>query len=512
MLTSYISLSVKVDWNNDGAYSQAGDDVSADTRYPVSTSRGRSSATDQPKAGTGSFRLRNGEGTYTPFNTASALYPNVIGGRPVTIVATYGGVSYPIFVGRCGPESGRFAPDGDISFAMVDAFEELRKGKTSTDLQTDVMVHEIIEQVLDDVGWSASARILDSPSQMLGVFGNRSFKEDPLTVLQMAARQELGGCLFVDREGNMRFQNRANRAMQPLFATLTGTFDDLIPTLRQEDLVDTVRGAYARFTVDADLSAVYTMSSTGRPIYPGLDARNRFEVTFNGVGATGVIEPIATTDYTANSAADGTGNDETSRVTVNSLSASSKGGAIWFESTESGTVYLTALQIRGYAIDGATEDNVIEVEVVAPVLSGQQLDESFEWNDDGTAVGGWANWQASWRGTSQPRLTLTLTPDTDALMAFVLGAEIGKRISIDDRAAPWLTQVYGSYFIEAIDLQILGPGEATATWTLLSSDMVGGSMAVISSDLDAIARKLMFVGDFATIATDTATTGSKVGY
>ena len=29
--------------------------------------------------------------------------------------------------------------------------------------------------------------------------------------------------------------------------------------------------------------------------------------------------------------------------------------------------------------------------------------------------GGWAGWQASWRGTSQPRLTLSITADTDAL-------------------------------------------------------------------------------------------------
>lgn len=511
-LTGYVSLSVRVDWNNDGAYSQPGDDVSADVRYPVSTSRGRSAATDEPKAGSARFALRNGEGTYTPFNSASPLYPHVIGGRPVTIVATYLGVEYPVFVGRCGPETGRFAPDGQIEFAALDAFEELRKGKTSTELLRDMHVHEVIGQVLDDIGWPALKRLVDAPSQLLSVFANKSFKEAPLTTLQLAARQELGGMVLIDRGGNFCFYSRDHWAKQPVYATLSGTFDDLIPTLRQEDLVDTVRGAYARFAVDASLSAVYTMSADGRPLYPGLDARNRFEVTFNGIGATGVIEPVAVTDYTANTQPDGSGTDSTAQVVVHSLSASSKGGAIWFENLDSGPLYLSALQIRGYAIQGATEDNVIEVEVTSPLITGQQLDEQFEYNDDGLAVGGWAGWQASWRGTSQPRLTLSITADTDALMAIVLGAEIGKRVTVSDTGAPWLTQVTGDYFIEGIDLEIKGPGEVTATWTLLSSDMVAGSMAAISSDLDAIARGLMFVGDFAVIASDSATTGAKVGY
>lgn len=515
MLTSYISLSVKVDWDNDGSYSQAGDDVSADCRYPVSTSRGRSSATDQPKAGTGSFRLRNGEGTYTPFNMSSPLYPNVIGGRPVTIVATYGGVDYPIFVGRCSPDSGRFAPDGDLTFTMIDAFEEFRKGTTSTALLQDVRVDEIIGQVLDDIGWPATARVLFRGADTLGVFANAAYKENPLATMQMAARQELGGMLLMDREGNVMFQSRDYPAIQAPLATLTGTFDDLVPSLRQEDLVDRVRGAYARYVVETELSAVYTLSASGRPIYPGLDVRNKFEGTFNGAGATGAIEPISVMDYSANSAFDGSGTDKTSAVTVESLEASSRGFTIWFRNSDTNTAYLVgspALQIRGYAISGATEDNMVDVDVVAPVLTGQTLEVRYEWNDDGNAVSGWVNYQSTVRGEMQPRVTLQITPDTDALMALVLSADIGDRITLSDVAAPWLTQITGDWFIEAIDLEISGAGEATAIWTLFSSDMVGGSMAAMSSDLDAIGRKLMFVGDFSVMATDTATTGAKMGY
>lgn len=510
-LTSYLSVSAKIDWDADGDFTDSGEDVSADLRYPITTSRGRASATDQVKAGTGSFRLRNGDGTYNPFYTSSPLYPNVLPARDVKLTVTYNGVEYPLFRGRCSPDSGRFAPDGDISFTMIDAFEDFRKGKTSTSLLQDYRVDQVIAQVLDDIGDTA-LRSLDASPQTLGVFGNRAFKEDPLTVIQMATRQELGGLFFIARDGTRTFHSRDHAALELVFANLDGTFDDLVPSLRQEDLADTVRGAYARFQVASELSAIYTMSATGRPIYPGTQSRNRFEGTFNGVGAIGAIEPIASTDYTANDAADGTGADVTSHVTVDSLIATSKGFAIQFTSTATSVVYLTALQIRGYAIDGATEDNVIEATVASPVLTGQTLEETFEFNDDGLSVSGWVGWNAAVRAEMQPRITLRITPDTDALMAIVLGADIGKRVTLADASAPWLTQITGDWFIEAIDLSIDGPGEATATWTLFSEDVVAGSMAVISSDLDAIARKLMFIGDFAVIADDTSVTGAKVGY
>lgn len=512
MLSSYVSLSVKVDWDADSNFDGEGEDVSADVRYPLVTRRGRSSATDGTSAGTGQFSLRNGEGTYTPFYASSPLYPNVLPGREVIVVATYNGTEYPVFRGRCTPEAGRFASDGEMMFSMIDAFEELRKGKITTELLQDLRVDEVIGQVLDDIGWDPMRRILEPSPETLAVFANEAFKEDPLTVLQRAAHQDIGGVFLIDREGNAWFQSRDHRAMQTSFITLEEQFDELVPSLRQEDLVDTVRGAYARFTVGAALSAVYTMSSTGRAIYPGTDERNTFEVTFNGVGATGTIEPIATTDYTANSSPDGSGTDKTAQLLVSSFAASSKGGVISFENLDSSPVYITALQVRGYAIDGATEDNVIELPVPSPVLTGQTLEDAFEFNENGQAVLGWVRWQTFARGQLVPRLMLRLTPDSDELMAAVLGAEIGKRVTIRDTAAPWLTQLSGDFFIEAIELTINGAGEATAVWTLFSDDMVGGSMAAISSDLDAVARKLMYVGDFATIAADDAVDGYRVGY
>lgn len=503
-LTSFLNVSAKVDWNNDGDFSDSGENVSADLRYPVHTSRGRASSTDEFRAGSAGFRLKNETGEYTPFYSSSSLYPNVLPGRPCQLQVSYNSVTYDLFAGRCSPESGRFSSGGDIDFGALDAFEDFRKGKTKTELLENVRVDEILDQLLDDYGWPAGARDLDTAAQTVGLFMNAGYIEPTLEALQRAAKQELGGGLFISKAGDVRFQNRNHRSATAAIATLTRTFDDLIPSLRQEDLVDEVRGAYARFTIASDPTIVYTLSAQGRAIYPGSDARNRFEGTFNGAGVKDAIEPVGATDYFANAAADGSGTDKTAQLVVDSFAATSGGFVIQFENLDSSTVYLygdPAFQVRGLPIAASSEDNVVTATVASPIVTGQTLEQEFEHNDDASSVVGWVNYQRSSRGVMQPRLTLQLTPDTDALMAVVLGAELGDRVTLDDTGAAWLTNIAGDYFIEAIDLEIRGPGEATARWSMFPKDLVLGAFFRISGaalsgdDYSTIADASDLVGD-----------------
>lgn len=508
-LSSFLSVVAKVDWDGDDDFGDTGEDVSADTLYPVVTRRGRASATDSFAAGMGMFSLRNDDGRYTPFYASSPLYPNVLPGRTCQLQVSYDSVTYDLFKGRCSPATGRFAPDGQLDFEAIDAFESFRKGKSKTALLETKRVDEIITTLLDDYGWPAAARDLDTALQTIGVFANSDgYIEPTLNALLRAAKQELGGGLFMAKNGDVRFQNRNHRSAVAALATLTRTFDDLVPSLRQEDLVDEVRGAYARFTVDTADTIVYTLSAEGRPIYPGVDARNRFEGTFNSAAVKAAIEPVATTDYNANSAVDGTGTSKTAQLVVDSFEATSRGFVIQFESLDQTVMYLVgapAFQVRGKAVSASSEDNVIIATVAAPILTGQTLEDAFEHNDDASAVLGWVNWQRSARGTMQPRLTLQLTPDTDALMVSVLSAELGDRLTLDDTGAAWLTQIAGDWFIEAIELQILGPASATVRWTLFPRDLVAGSFFRISGASGA-------GQDYSTIAAAAATTGDRIAY
>ena len=503
-LTSFLSVALKVDWANDGSFASAGDDVSADARYPISTSRGRAKATDEFSAGTGSFRLNNATGDYTPLYASSPLYPNVLPGRPVLATVTYNSITYDLFKGRCTPESQRSrGGDPEMGFSMVDAFEQLRLGLTNTALQQGKRVDEIITAILDDIGWAAGDRSLDTGPETMTVFTNHN--RLPINALQLAAKQDPGAALFMSRAGKVVYQNRYYRSLQPVYATLAGTFEDIDPQIRQEDMVDSVRATYPRFTVGAALAPVWSLSL---PRWlPAGTGTFEFELNASGVlGATGYVTPlVATTDFTCNSALDGSGTDKTAQVSMTVTDTDSGGGTVSFTNLDSSPVALRTCQVRAYPLQQGEETNAVRVTVAAPIVTGQQLNRDFEFQDGVDPVTGWTRWQANVRGVMRIRPVVTIIPDTDALMAIVLGAEIGNRVALSDTGAPWLTQASGHWFIEGIDLEITGPASVKATWRLFDPDLAVGSMFRISGAAGAGA-------DYSTIAAAGATSGDRIGF
>jgi hypothetical protein len=61
--------------------------------------RGRSYELDQLQAGTATIRLRNNDGALDPTNATSTYYPNVQIGTPIRVLATWAGVTYPVWHG-----------------------------------------------------------------------------------------------------------------------------------------------------------------------------------------------------------------------------------------------------------------------------------------------------------------------------------------------------------------------------------------------------------------------------
>lgn len=485
-LSSYLSLSLKVDWNNDGDFSDTGEDVSAYGRYPLRTTRGRSKVTDDFGAGTGSFALANSDGRFTPLYASSPLYPNVLPGRPIQVQATYNATTYPVFRGRCTPDAQRsgISDPPEMSFTMADAFEQLRLGLTNTSLLQGKRVDEVITAILDDIGWPAGDRALDTGPDTLTVFTNHN--RLPLNALQLAARQDPGGCVFMSRDGKVTYQNRYNRASQPVYATLAGTFEGLDPQLRQEDVVSAVRATYPRFAVSAALSAVFTLQLPRR-LAAASSGSFDFEVNASQVvGATGYVTPlVATTDYVANTQADGSGVSKTAQVTLTVSASSSGGGTISWTNADAADVYLTMLQVRAYPLQAGGETNAVRKTVASPVVSGQELQQDYEFLDNVDVVTGWVKRQTAVRGSFRIRPVVTIVPDTDALMAIVLGAEIGKRVAITDTAAPWLTQANGDFYIEGIDMEFTGPASVKAAWRLFDAEMAGGTLFRISGPAGA---------------------------
>lgn len=457
-------------------------DETANLWFPISTKRGRAKATDEFAAGTGSFRLKNITGRYTVLYSGSALYPNVLPARPVKMTYRYNGMTYYIFTGKCTPEGiTRSLPEPCVSFSMVDAFEELRLGLVATPVQQAKRVDELLDAIFDAIGDSAD-RDFDTGPDTLTAFPIHNYL--PLNAALMAVRQDPGGRFFIGKDGTRVYQNRFHSAAESIYATLAGTFEDIDPNIRQEDLVDSARATWPRFNASAVLSVVYSQN-LAIPCRPG-DTDIEFEVNASGVvGATGYVTPlVATTDFVANSEQDGSGTDKTAQVSIAITANDSGGGTLTVTNLDSSTTYLTTLQVRGYPVEQGSEVNAYRKTVTSPIITGQRFNRDFEYMDDAPTVKGFVNWKAATLGDIRVRPTVTITTDTEALTETVLGAEIGKRVALSDTGASWLSQVDAQFVIEGIELNFPGPTLEVieARWTLFDRDMSGASMFLISPD------------------------------
>lgn len=89
MTLSQIVPKVYVDWNDDGDFSDANEDVSAYILPGLSWSRGRSSITEDFAAGAATVSLRNSTGLFTPFDSSSAIYGLMVPGRLMKVEAVH---------------------------------------------------------------------------------------------------------------------------------------------------------------------------------------------------------------------------------------------------------------------------------------------------------------------------------------------------------------------------------------------------------------------------------------
>jgi len=181
----------------------------------ISTRRGRSPESDQFQTGTMTLQIVDLNGDFNPQNVNSPYYGLLSPMRKVSITATYGSVTYPIFAGYITSYN-TTTPQytGDVSFTTitaVDAFRLAQNAQISTVAGTSAgqLSGARINNILDAIAWPSSQRQVDA--------GLTTMQADPAT-----ARTALGamqtveiseyGSLYVDRENNFVFKDRNTAA------------------------------------------------------------------------------------------------------------------------------------------------------------------------------------------------------------------------------------------------------------------------------------------------------------
>jgi len=221
--------SVLVDWDGTGTltktaflvpwqagtsaqvYEDVGDYVRSDPG--INTVRGRDQIRSlaPPMAGSASCDVDNQARNFSPENTSSPLYGNLIPGRKVQIQAAYGGTVYYLFTGYLDdipqhPERSRRS----VSLPSLGTLSRLANKRVSTALYSSITTDVALGHLLDAAGWPAADRVLDTGKTTLDWWWLQD--EDAFSAAVTLLNTEgPGASLYEDGQGRIVFESRTYR-------------------------------------------------------------------------------------------------------------------------------------------------------------------------------------------------------------------------------------------------------------------------------------------------------------
>lgn len=178
----------------------------------IKTTRGRTALSDIFQTGTMSLRIIDQNGDFNPMNPSSPYYNLLTPMRKVTITASYGTTTYPIFAGYITSYDTTTPRDvGEVVYTTIQAVDGFRLFQnaqitTVASATAGQTTGTRIGKILDQIGWPVGMRDVDS--------GQTTVQADPGTLrtslgaMQVVTSTEYGS-LYMDAFGNLVFQDRA---------------------------------------------------------------------------------------------------------------------------------------------------------------------------------------------------------------------------------------------------------------------------------------------------------------
>lgn len=440
--------------------------------------------------------LSNRGGEFTPGNTASPFYGQMRTGTPVRLTVTHASGSYTRWTGYILSWRTSWAV-GQVSMAPVvcgDLFELLRDAETvnvtaSTSRDTDGALVEILTAMgLDSGDYDLDDGVQDLPMHFC-------VGEEPLAAMMAVAASEMGGMLYPDVLGRVRFEARNSRlGTNPVAIWGDGT--EVVPVSVEYDLNpnEFCTSVTARSTVfrtgqaDTEIFA-FSQNMSTRPTATSmaLTAGQVWERTFQANSAyVALTALVAVVDYLANDAIDGTGTDRTSSLTPTVTDHGGGRFTLRLVNGHSGTIYVTKLRLRGEPVEFYADraEAMFTLAVNGrPVGKSLQFDVPFA-GDTGQTLRDYAYQELMVGRYPWPVLRLTFMASSAAEIAALLAADLGQLIYYADNDLPAEQRAYVDdwWYIEAISDAIPPDwaGQAFRTTVTLAPSYV-------YRDLDAIA-------------------------
>jgi len=387
-----------VDWNDDGDYGDAGEDISADWMR-IGITRGYSSPFARfPSVGRMTVLLKNAAKTYSPPETAAAR-PRL----PVRLTMNYDSTTVTLFEGwiqTLRPDYGSNLSRRAV-MECVDAVWLLDQFEGEIPLQTNAYADDVISVVVSEV-YTPPATAYDQGVNLFPTAADRWSGPFAL-LLGAAAGQRIAvaqrvsasakisdacvsdwGRFFISKAGAPTFYNRHR---MPFDSTTALTLDDDMVGLDYGMSADSVRNYVEVTCHPRTVGTVYEvlgqLDQSSAPIIEDADSVT-FDIAFRDpannavqLGGKSVVTPVAVTDFEVTDDEAGEGTDDTGSITP-SMTAYGDHAEITLANAAGHPVWVQALRVRGLAVRSleaitvvASEasDVVQRLRVDAPLMS-----------------------------------------------------------------------------------------------------------------------------------------------
>lgn len=219
---------VYIDWNNDGTFALANDDVTTrvlDGRQPVTASYGRDVIrAGQPlSGGQAGFALNNLSRDYSPDNASSPIAGLVLPGRAVYIKATLSGTDYTIFRGFLDD----FTPQPDyndrsVPLTCLDGLSRLRGQQVTTTLYQGIRTGDAVNAILDAIGWTAG-RDIDAGATVMPYWWLADADAFD-AMMDLVYSEGQPSLVTIGGSGEFVFRDRHHRALRSASTTVQSTW------------------------------------------------------------------------------------------------------------------------------------------------------------------------------------------------------------------------------------------------------------------------------------------------
>ncbi len=278
-----------------------------------------------------------------------------------------------------------------------------------------------------------------------------------LSECQRIAVSEGNGHIFIRGNttagGELRFENRTARFAYTTVATFNETMHDLTITQARSQIRNKIKATTHPRRVGGSTEILF--SDQGKPLISAgstqilggdyTDPANRAD----RIGGASMVSPVATTDYTMNTLANGTGTNLTANFVV---TANYGGNSLEHTITnQSGAAgYITLRQARGTSIRDLDPIDTVVTDATSISLYGEtRFFYDMPYQDDQGAASTMATYVLSVWGTPRTsEAVVTWRPRTDADKATAMSIEVGSAIHLTET----MTALDNDFFVNQVRL------------------------------------------------------------